>query len=316
MAIELAKTNLYAAEGPVGVLVCKTNLYVVENTEPAFPTPNIRVQKAVGLVTARLLTPNIRVQKATNLTLFNYPTPHIRVQMARALPVLRAEPEMRVQKAAALVVCRGRRAHPEITPWTYTIDGHDYLVINTFNETLVYDFHSGQWATYGGGDTSTWRPQVGQNWNANIGQIMATLGGQNQTNVICGDDTSDTLYFLDPELVDDMGFEGTPGKKFQRVVTGQLAMRGHNYQPCPAVELTCSNGDAPVGGDLTVELKVSDDRGHSYWSAGQLEVVPGQYDITLAWRSLGSFTGPGRLFRFSDQGAVYRIDGMDIPDGR
>lgn len=316
MGIEIAKTNRYVVAGLTGTIeIFKTNRYIVTNDLPAFPTPNIQAQKATALTVARFFTPNIDAQKATALTLINYPTPHVQVQMSRAMVVHRETAVLQAQKAAALVVCKGRTAHPDISPWTFTIDGHDFLVIQTYNETLIYDFSTEQWATWGGGETGSWRARLGQNWVANIGPIIATLGGINQTNVVCGDDTSDTLYFLDPELAEDYNWDGSTGKKFQRVLTGQIAIRGHDYQDVPAVDLTASNGELPVGADLDVDLQISDDKGHTYWSAGVQTVVAGEYDVTLSWRSLGSFTGPGRLFRFIDNGAIYRIDGMDIPDG-
>lgn len=278
-------------------------------------TNDIRVQKAMSVVVARWSTSGILVSKAVALAPYNVPTIEVDVQQARALPVVRAAPDMLVQKSVALVVGRGRLANPHIRPWTFTMDGHDFLVIRTFSMTLVYDFHSGKWSTWGLGDNSPWPLQVGLNWNADLGVILPDFGDTTQTNVVCGDDTYDTLYFLDPELVDDHSYEGTAGQKFQRIITGQLAVRGHDYVSCPTVELTGSNGDAPVGTDMDVSLKISDDRGHSYWSAGTRTVVAGTYNVTLSWGGLGSFTGPGRLFRFSDNGAVYRVDGMDVVDG-
>lgn len=279
-------------------------------------TPSILTTKATALAVARFSTPGILATKSLAYAVINFPTPKITATKAVALPVIRKTPPMTVTKAFALVVCKGRTSHPEISPWTFTFDGHTFLVIQTYNDTLVYDFMTSEWASWGGGDTGSWRARLGQNWIANLGAISSPLGGIDQTNIICGDDTTDSLYFLDPELVEDDSFDGTPGKKFMRVLTGQIAMRGHDYQDVPAVDLAGSNGELPVGADLDVELLVSDDRGHNYWSAGINTVVPGVYDVTLSWRSLGSFTGPGRLFRFTDRGAIYRIDGLDIPDGQ
>ena len=157
---------------------------------------------------------------------------------------------------------------------------------------------------------------LGTTWNANLGAIMKTLGGATQSSVVVGDGVTGSLYFLDPLLREDDDPTGVPGQPFSRTVTGQLAVRGHTFFPCAAVELTGSNGSA-AGGlvNADVELTISDDKGYNYWSAGALAVDPGVYDVTLAWRSLGSFTGPGRLFRFTDYGAIDRVDGLDVPDG-
>ena len=203
-----------------------------------------------------------------------------------------------------------------ILTWAFTLDDHDFLVIQLSSETLVYDFFSEKWYTWGSGiEADGWRAVRGQNWNANLGAIMPGLGGAGQSNVVCGDEETGALYFLDPGLAEDDLFDGTPGQQFSRVITGQLALRGHSYVSCPAVELTGSGGDAAGSiADSTVSLTISDDKGHSYWSAGSLLVDSGVYDVTLAWRSLGSFTGPGRLFRVTDYGALTRVDGLDIPD--
>jgi hypothetical protein len=204
-----------------------------------------------------------------------------------------------------------------VLTWTFTLDDHVFLVIQLSSETLVYDFFAEKWYTWGSGaESDGWRAVRGQNWNANLGAIMPGLGGAGQSNVVCGDKETGALYFLDPELVEDDLFDGTPGQQFSRIITGQLALRGHDYVDCPAVEVTGSTGDA-LGSiaDSSVSLSISDDKGHSYWSAGALAVDSGVYDVTLAWRGLGSFTGPGRLFRITDYGALARVDGMDIPDG-
>lgn len=261
-------------------------------------------------------TPDIRVQKVASLVVALAPAVGVEVQKVAALPVAVRSPPIVVQKSTALVVGLGRVANPHVRPWTFTMDGHDFLVIRTFSMTLIHDFENGQWYTWGIGDNDVWPLQVGMNWNADLGAVFPDFGGQNQTTVVCGDDTFDTIYFLDPELVDDMTYDGSTGQKFQRCITGQIAMRGHDYVSCPMVELTGSNGDSLVGTDLTVRLNISDDRGYTYWNAGTQSVIVGEHDVTLAWSGLGSFTGPGRLFRFYDYGAVYRVDGLDMVDGQ
>lgn len=228
-----------------------------------------------------------------------------------------ADTEMAVSKLVSYVIT-GPPVEPgalHIQTWTFTLDDHDFFVIQLVDDTLVYDFSTGQWHTFGNGlTTDNWNAALGQNWNTSLGAIMASLGGYTQSNIVVGDKENGALYFLDPALEEDDSSTGTAGNPFSRVVTGQLTTRGHNYVNCPAVELTSSTGESTGLSDLTVNLSISDDRGHSYWDAGTQTVTGGTYDVTLEWRSLGSFTEPGRLFRITDYGALYRIDGLDMRD--
>ncbi len=280
-------------------------------------TPEIDGVKAAALTVGVAGEASILVTKSVLLVPYRIPTVAIEAVWARSLPLIAGNHEIDVTQATALVVCRGLVAHPRILVWTFTLDGHDFLVVGLQDQTLVHDFLSNKWYTWGTGpDDGGWRAVLGQNWNANLGTIMKALGGQNQSNVICGDEINGALYFLDPELAEDDDSEGTPGLQFSRIFTGQLSLRGHDYVACDAVELTGSTGEAPEGlADNSVTLSISDDKGHSYWSAGAHNVASGIFDETLSWRSLGSFTGPGRLFRVTDYGALARIDGLDIPDG-
>ena len=100
-----------------------------------------------------------------------------------------------------------------ILTWAFTLDDHDFLVIQLSSETLVYDFFSEKWYTWGSGiEADGWRAVRGQNWNANLGAIMPGLGGAGQSNVVCGDEETGALYFLDPGLAEDDLFDGTPGQ--------------------------------------------------------------------------------------------------------
>jgi hypothetical protein len=230
-----------------------------------------------------------------------------------------SDAEMVVSKLVAYVITGPIvKGALRILTWTFTLDDHDFLVIQLLNTTLVYDFHSSEWYTWGSGIADDrWQVSFGQNWDANLGKLMPGLGGNTQSNVICGDEQTGTLYFLDPKLVEDDAADGTPGQAFSRFITGQLVVRGHDYISCPGVELTGSTGQGPVGlVNGTVTLDYSDDRGQTYVTAGALTPDPGVFDVELGWYSLGSFTGPGRLFRITDYGALSRIDGLDMPNGQ
>jgi len=204
-----------------------------------------------------------------------------------------------------------------VLTWTFTLDDHDFLIIQLAETTLVYDFLVAKWYVWGSGtDEDGWQTANGQNWNANLGAIMDTLGGYAQSNVVCGDGETGALYFLDPELAEDYSSLGVAGQPFRRVITGQIVKRGDDYVSCPGVEVTSSAGEAPSGlVNSAVTLTISDDKGHSFWSAGSRTPGVSDYSFVLSWGSLGSFTGPGRLFRITDYGALARVDGLDMPDG-
>jgi hypothetical protein len=41
-------------------------------------------------------------------------------------------------------------------------------------------------------------------------------------------------------------------------------------------------------------------------------LAPGNTGGEIAWRSLGAFASPGRIFELSDSGGLIRIDGADV----
>lgn len=276
-------------------------------------TPSIQATKLTGLVVERGLTANIQATKLAGLTLINFRTQSIQANALASLTVNSTLGSIHVNALAGLVVCRGRNARPAISPWTFTIDGHEFLVINTYRETLVYDFHSERWAVYGSGEDPIWNVQVGQNWNANLGGIIGAIGGQKVSNVIVGDGTTSALYFLDPELDEDYSSLGDPSKSFMRVITGQLVSRSNDYTPLANVELNASDGRYVVASDMSVELTYSDDTGITYNSFGTKFVTVGDFTPTMQWRSCGSYRQPGRLLKLTDYGALRRVDDWTTP---
>lgn len=277
-------------------------------------TPTINTNKGLAFTVARANTSSLRANKALTLGVLNFATQEVRANQTAVMVPVRASHDMHANMAKVLVVAKGRIAHPNMLVWTFTLDEHEMLVIQLQTETLVYDFAVEQWYTWGSGiEAGKFNVQVGCNWNADLGAILSQLGGTRMSNIVCGDDTTGALYFMDPELPEDYSSVGAPNKSFSRVITGQLVVRGHNYVSVPVVELTGSNGEEDALTDNTVTLTISDDQGHTYWSAGTQSVISGEYDVHVMWMGLGSFTGPGRLFRFTDYGAVARVDGLDIP---
>jgi hypothetical protein len=61
-------------------------------------------------------------------------------------------------------------------------------------------------------------------------------------------------------------------------------------------------------------LYTSDDAGKTYDDHGLVTVEAGNFDAEISWYSLGQMTAPGRLFKIVDNGAVARIDGLEMND--
>lgn len=229
--------------------------------------------------------------------------------------VITASPLVRVTKFGYTAVVLGHNAHPNISPWTCEIDGHELVIWQLQDETIVYDFLTERWYVWGSGESPLWNPQTGQNWNANIGNLIAGLGGERVSNVLCGDGSTSALYFLDPELDEDYSPLGVANVPFTRIITGQLIQRGKNYKPLYGVQVQASDGFTVEASNLTVTLQYSDDQGVTYNSFGDRTVVLGSFAPVLDWNSLGSYRAPGRLLRLVDYGALRRVDDWTTPDG-
>jgi hypothetical protein len=100
---------------------------------------------------------------------------------------------------------------------------------------------------------------------------------------------------------------------FERVVQGQVPMAGREVLPCYACWITTDMG-APAYVGAGVLLEISDDGGVSYDDMGTVTVTTGETSPELSWYSLGQIEAPGRLFRITDDGAVARIDSMEMND--
>lgn len=208
-------------------------------------------------------------------------------------------------------------SQPYIRAWGFTLDGHDYYVLNLPLETLVYDFHSGQWFNWGSESFRVWAALEGVNWYGNIGRLLSQYGNtavtQSLSSVLVGDNSNGSLYFLDPTLPWDSDRTGDATyNEFERYVYGQIQLRGWDWQPCDSFQVSGSVGDDNPTSSATVQLEYSDDGGHTFIDAGTVTITEGQYNMRVEWPSLGSFQKPGRLFRITDFGALQRIDGMEV----
>jgi hypothetical protein len=223
--------------------------------------------------------------------------------------------ETRVSQMRVFAVAKGRVTDPIIRVWTFTLDGHDFYVIRLPQETLVYDLHSEQWYTWGTDDTETWRASDGINWIGGTNNA-ATYG----SNVIVGDDTNGSLYWLNPmEDLDEGPIDAPDGSRvkytFERTAYGQFSTRSYDVTPCWSLKLMGSTGEY-YSEPSTVNLATSDDWGHTYKNWGDKTTPVSDYTVRVDWRSLGSIKAPGRIFRITDHGALKRIDSLEMGDYR
>ncbi|MBU6231608.1 hypothetical protein KGP36_02975 [Patescibacteria group bacterium] len=266
------------------------------------------------LVAASSTATKAEVSQAQVLAAASYPTAQTKLSQFQQLTAVQPQPTAYSSQLSMLAAAIGRVSDPNIRAWTFTLDGHDYYILRLGNlETLVYDNKTQQWYTWASGDGNTWRAYNGCNWLG--GMAWANSQG---SNVIVGDDGTGTLYFLNPlqDTDDDALYGSARPQPFRREVYGQIAFRGYGRQPCFGSQLFGSIGDQTNSSIDTVNLSVSDDKGNTYNDVGTITITPSNFDSRLYWRSLGSMKYPGRLFKFTDYGALRRIDSMEVLDGK
>lgn len=249
--------------------------------------------------------------------IYNFPSDEVQVsQFDVGWVYQNTNTNVEVSQWDIMVVYKSSIDDPVIRVWTYTMDGHDYYIIRLGNiETLVYDVHSQQWYTWGTADTALWRPFTGVNWLGGTSNA-ATFG----SNVVVGDPSNGSLYFLDPTAdVDEGPVDNVDGThiqfEFQRTAFGQAITRSFDVTPCYSLQLLGATGETEVE-TMTVNLATSDDWGHTYDNQGDNISVYGDYVARIDWMSLGSISAPGRIFRITDWGALKRIDTLEMDDGK
>lgn len=273
-------------------------------------TPEVRSTQ--GRVRAAIGGTPMRTTLARVYASINFPTAQLRTTQARTYVATTSGMTLRTTQARVYAAVRGRIQNPRLRAWTYTLDGHDFYVLRIGDEeTFVFDLTTEQWSRFTSQDFEFWRPNYGANWRDAM-KAANTYG----STVLVGDDTFGLLWFLDP----DQGYDEHPDASidvdlpFPRAATGQMIARGRQYIGCYAVWLTASGG-FPAYPNATVTLSYSDDAGNNYNSAGPITVESGNYNQDLVWYSLGKYTYPGRLYRIEDDGALARIDSMDVDIG-
>lgn len=245
-------------------------------------------------------------------SIINFPSEELQSDGLRIRTVMQSSVDLQASGLRVRTIVRGRIGSPRLRAWTFTLDGHDFYVLRLGDTlTLVYDVYSEQWMDWTSFEKDFWRPNIGTNWTGGDG-LAPTYG----SNVVAGDDTFGLLWFLDPEQpYDEAPDPLAPVQEtyFERITMGQVPVRGREVAPCYAVWLTGDMGDpAYVGAGVT--LQISDDGGNSFYDAGTVNVTLGTFQPEVSWYSLGQITAPGRLFKIIDDGAMSRIDSMEMND--
>lgn len=235
-------------------------------------------------------------QMAVLVTYAPPPTRYARAPQMAALIVKEGGPNVaaRTSQMAALVVyATGVPNQSRTRAWTFTLDGHIFYVLNLGLEgTWCYDKTTQQWCKF---ETDGFNQ-----WNMNNG----TMWGTNR--IVGGDTITDQVWELDPSAVLDDGF-----RDIIHVVTGGLNTRSRVYRSVDAVRLSASAGQLDEVNGTTITLNYSDDQGKSWSDDFTLDLVELDFTQEIAWRSLGAFNAPGRIFQITDIGGLIRYDGCD-----
>lgn len=179
--------------------------------------------------------------------------------------------------------------------WTFVLDGHVFYVLDLGAEgTFLYDITTDHWCEF--------RTAGHTGWNMRNGVVWGDAGR------IAGADSQDTLVWeMIPTAVLDDGF-----RSITHFVTGGLATRSRVYRSVDAVRISGSVGTLGDDADATFTMRFSDDNGNTWSDDFIVALTQGAFGDEVAWRSLGSFMAPGRVFEMEDVGGLIRIDGADV----
>lgn len=201
----------------------------------------------------------------------------------------------RVSQAAAVVVyATGTPDIRRTRAWAFSLDGHQFYVLNLGQEgTFVYDTTTAQWAQFDTDGFGQWNMLNGTMWE--------------QGRVVGGDAVTPQVWELVPGAVLDEGW-----RDIDHVVTGGVQLRSRVFVSCDALRIAASVGKIDEVNGATLSMRYSDDQGNTWSDYSEIVLTEGSFSAELAFRSLGSFASPGRIFELSDVGGLIRIDGADI----
>lgn len=176
--------------------------------------------------------------------------------------------------------------------WTMVLDGHTFYVLDLGAEgTFLYDTTTKQWCKFSTLGFDQWNVANGVMWGDRI---------------VGGDLLNDQVWEVVPTAVLDEGW-----RDIEHIVTGGLQTRSRVFLAVDAVRLNASIGQLDEVNGATLSLQYSDNQGLTFSDAFTIALTQGDYGGEIAWRSLGSFAAPGRIFKITDVGGLIRIDGAD-----
>ena len=177
--------------------------------------------------------------------------------------------------------------------WSFVLDGHTFYVLDLGAEsTFCYDITTQQWSNFTTADYGQWDVAQGCMWG---------------TRIVGGDVATGDIWEVTGSALSDQN----DNYDIEHVVSGAVAARSRVYHSVAAVRLAVSKGIYDDPSSTAMNLRWSDDGGQSWSDYYTDSLTEGQTYGELAWRSLGAFNAPGRIFEFSDLGGPVRIDGCD-----
>lgn len=226
--------------------------------------------------------------------------PAFKIGRVSQLPVLAAvsqEPNVatRVSQLPILVAYKTGVPDPKRgRAWTFNLDGHTFYVLDLGEQgTFLYDQDTNQWCQFTtSGYGEQWNFQHGCMWGDRIvGQDLLTID----------------VWEMQPANVVDEGWRDIP-----HVVTGAISTRSRTYVACDNMRVSASIGQLDEVNGSVMRLRYSDDQEQTWSDYFDVDLIVDDFDGEIAYRSLGSFMAPGRIFELSDVGGLIRIDGADL----
>lgn len=95
------------------------------------------------------------------------------------------------------------------------------------------------------------------------------------------------------------------------VSTGGLQTRSRVKLPVSALRISAPPGDLGDEDGSAMVLRFSDNNGETWSSQRSVTLTPDNFNGEIAFRALGSFAAPGRVFELTDVGGPVRLDGVD-----
>lgn len=186
---------------------------------------------------------------------------------------------------------QGGLAYSKIRAWTYTLDQHTFYVLDLTDEgTFLYDVSTQQWTKFITAGFGQWNVQVGCMWGKRV------VGGDLST--------TDVWEVVATARTDN-------GTDIAHVATGGLQTRLRDKVDVAAVRVSASVGQLGNSTSAPVKLRFSDDNARSWSPYYTVTLLSGDYGAEIAYRALGSFAAPGRVFELSDTGGPVSIYGAD-----